>query len=83
MGDEIQPIRLHDMRHTNETLLERAGVSYEKRCFHIGHEMPGAAARYDHDDGDRAAVCAAIDSIIDTDIKRHDYHNLTNNSKYY
>ena len=83
-GDELPPVRLHDMRHTASSLLMGAGVPFEQRCFHLGHAMVGtAAAKYIHDDEDRAAICAAIDDLITVEIARHDFQNLTNNVKFH
>ncbi len=66
--DEVQIVRLHDLRHTCATILS-GNIDDFLIAYHLGHTIPGLGAtkRYMHDDGikGRKEISDYLNSIIE------------------
>ncbi|MDP9331807.1 MAG: site-specific integrase [Actinomycetota bacterium] len=61
----VPGLRLHDLRHTCNTLTAATGASTRELMHRMGHASPRAALRYQHATRDRDVVIAtALDQII-------------------
>lgn len=57
--------RLHDLRHTANTLTAASGASLRELMRRMGHASPAAALRYQHATDDRdAALAAALGDLV-------------------
>ncbi len=61
----VPGLRLHDLRHTCNTLTAATGASTRELMHRMGHASPRAALRYQHATRERDVVIAtALDQII-------------------
>lgn len=64
-GVEIDPIALHETRHTHRSWLAAAGVPKERRDWWLGHAGSGVGARYEHElAGQLADDVAKVDAYL-------------------
>ena len=63
---DVDPtLRLHDLRHTGNTLAAATGASTKELMSRLGHSSPRAALIYQHATADRdAAIAAALSELI-------------------
>lgn len=64
---DVDPnLRLHDLRHTGNTLAAATGASTKELMARLGHSSPRAALIYQHATPDRdAAIARALSKLID------------------
>ena len=63
---DVDPdLRLHDLRHTGNTLAASTGASTKELMSRLGHLSPRAALIYQHATADRdAAIAGALSDLI-------------------
>jgi len=63
---DVDPgLRLHDLRHTGNTLAASTGASTKELMSRLGHSSPRAALIYQHATADRdAAIASALSDLI-------------------
>jgi len=63
---DVDPdLRLHDLRHTGNTLAASTGASTKELMSRLGHSSPRAAPIYQHATADRdAAIAGALSDLI-------------------
>ena len=63
---DVDPdLRLHDLRHTGNTLAASTGASTKELMSRLGHSSPRAALIYQHATADRdAAIAGALSDLI-------------------
>src|SRR5207247_5674084 len=66
----VEGLRLHDLRHTCNTLTAATGASTRELMHRMGHASARAALRYQHATRDRDAVIAtALNDLISPSAK--------------
>jgi integrase len=63
---DVDPdLRLHDLRHTGNTLAASTGASTKELMARLGHSSPRAALIYQHATAERdAAIAGALSDLI-------------------
>jgi integrase len=46
----LPALRIHDLRHTNATIMRALGIDRDVRAWRLGHRIPGQTAAYEHPD---------------------------------
>ena len=66
----VEELRLHDLRHTCNTLTAATGASTRELMHRMGHALARAALRYQHATRDRdAVIAAALNELISPSAK--------------
>lgn len=64
-SDDLDPIGLHEARHSFSTWLDHAGISEARADRYMGHANPSVSARYRHQlEGQLAADAARLDDYL-------------------
>lgn len=67
----VEGLRLHDLRHTGNTLAAATGASTKELMARMGHSSPRAALIYQHATRDRdEAIAAALSELVDDVLAR-------------
>jgi integrase len=62
----VEGLRLHDLRHTGNTLAAATGASTKELMARMGHASPRAALIYQHATDERdAAIAAALSELVE------------------
>jgi integrase len=62
---DLEPIGLHECRHSFSSYLDAAGISESRADRYMGHSNPSVAARYRHQlDGQLAEDAARLDEYL-------------------
>lgn len=70
VDDELEPIGLHECRHTFVSLMHAAGRSLEEIGDYVGHSSAYMTDRYRHLlDGARTEAAAALDELLTKEVR--------------